>query len=103
MHVFPYSPRKGTVAEKMPDQIQGDVKEKRSKKLIELSNENQKQYNQNLIGKDVEVLFEEKNKEGYYKGHTQNYILVEYKTDEELENKIVSVNIKKVEVEYVIG
>ena len=103
MHVFPYSPRKGTVAAKMPDQIQGDVKEKRSKKLIELSNENQKQYNQNLIGKDVEVLFEEKNKEGYYKGHTQNYILVEYKTDEELENKIVKVNIKKAEVEYVIG
>ena len=103
MLVFPYSPRKGTVAAKMPDQIQGDVKEKRSKKLIELSNENQKQYNQNLIGKDVEVLFEEKNKEGYYKGHTQNYILVEYKTDEELENKIVKVNIKKAEVEYVIG
>ena len=43
------------------------------------------------------------NKEGYYKGHTQNYILVEYKTDEELENKIVKVNIKKAEVEYVIG
>ena len=103
MHVFPYSPRKGTVAAKMPDQIQGDVKEKRSKKLIELSNENQKQYNQNLIGKDVEVLFEEKNKEGYYKGHTQNYILVEYKTDEELENKIVKVNVKKAEIEYVIG
>ena len=103
LHVFKYSPRKGTVAAKMPDQIQGDVKERRSKKLIELSNENQKQYNQNLIGKDVEVLFEEKNKEGYYKGHTQNYILVEYKTDEELENKIVKVNIKKAEIEYVIG
>ncbi len=103
MHVFPYSPRKGTVAAKMPDQIQGDIKEKRSKKLIELSNENQKQYNQNLIGKDVEVLFEEKNKEGYYKGHTQNYILVEFKTDEEVENKIVKVNVKKAEIEYVIG
>ena len=103
MHVFPYSPRKGTVAAKMPDQIQGDVKERRSKKLIELSNENQKQYNQNLIGKDVEVLFEEKNKEGYYKGHTQNYILVEFKTDEEVENKIVKVNVKKAEIEYVIG
>ena len=103
MHVFPYSPRKGTVAAKMPDQIQGDVKEKRSKRLIELSNENQKQYNQNLIGKDVDVLFEEKNKEGYYKGHTQNYILVEYKTNEELENKIEKVNIKKAETEYVIG
>ena len=53
--------------------------------------------------KDNVKLIEEKNKEGYYKGHTQNYILVEYKTDEELENKIVKVNIKKAEVEYVIG
>ena len=103
MHVFPYSPRKGTVAAKMPNQIQGDVKERRSKRLIELSNENQKQYNQNLIGKDVDVLFEEKNKEGYYKGHTQNYLLVEYKTNKELENQIVKVNIKKAELEYVIG
>ena len=103
MHVFPYSPRKGTVAAKMPNQIQGDVKERRSKRLIELSNENQKQYNQNLIGKDVDVLFEEKNKEGYYKGHTQNYILVEYKNDDELENKIVKVNIRNAKIEYVIG
>ena len=103
MHVFPYSPRKGTVAAKMPNQIQGDIKEKRSKRLIELSNENQKKYNQKIIGKDVEVLFEEKNKEGYYKGHTQNYILVEYKTNKELENQIVKVNIKKAEIEYVIG
>ena len=47
--------------------------------------------------------FEEKNKEGYYKGHTQNYILVEFKTDEEVENKIVKVNVKKAEIEYVIG
>ena len=102
MHVFPYSPRKGTVAAKMPNQIQGDVKERRSKRLIELSNENQKQYNQNLIGKDVDVLFEEKNKEGYYKGHTQNYILVEYKNDDELENKIVKVNIRNAKIEYFI-
>ena len=59
-----------------------------------MENKNEFEINQKYIGKKVEVLFEEKNKEGYYKGHTQNYILVEYKTDEELENKIVKVNIK---------
>ena len=52
---------------------------------------------------DSKRIFEEKNKEGYYKGHTQNYILVEYKTNKELENQIVKVNIKKSEIEYVIG
>ena len=103
MHVFPYSPRTGTVAEKMPNQVQGDVKESRSKKLIELSNKNQLEYNQKYIDKDVEVLFEEKDESGYYKGHTQNYILVEYKSSENLENKIKFVKIKEAYIEHLIA
>ena len=51
MHVFQYSPRKGTRAAVMPNQVDGNVKEKRSRKLIELSNENQKRYNEMLVGK----------------------------------------------------
>lgn len=101
MHIFPYSPRTGTVAEKMPNQVQGDIKESRSKKLIELSNKNQLEYNQKYIDKDVEVLFEEKDESGYYKGHTQNYILVEYKSSENLENKIKVVKIKEADIEHV--
>lgn len=100
MHVFPYSPRKGTRAASMPNQIDGNVKEERSKKLIELSNKNQKQYNEQHIGKKVEVLFEEREKE-YFKGHTQNYILVKYQTKENLENTIKEVEIKNAEIEYV--
>ena len=99
MHVFPYSPRKGTRASVMKEQIDGNIKELRSKRLIELSNENQKMYNQQLIGQEVEVLFEDKeNKNGitYYKGHTQNYILVKYKTDENLENTIKVVKISDI-------
>ena len=96
MHVFQYSPRKGTRAAVMPNQIDGNIKEARSKKLIELSNENQKMYNQQLVGKEVEVLFEDKEvKDGitYFRGHTQNYILVKYKTDENLENTLKNVKI----------
>ena len=96
MHVFQYSPRKGTRAAVMPKQIDGNIKEARSKKLIELSNENQKMYNQQLVGKEVEVLFEDKEvKDGitYFRGHTQNYILVKYKTDENLENTLKNVKI----------
>ena len=79
MHVFKYSPRKGTKAAKMPKQIDGKQKEMRSKKLIELSDFNEKTYNEAYINKEVEVLFEEE-KEGMYKGHTENYILVYYKS-----------------------
>ena len=96
MHVFQYSPRKGTRAAVMPNQIDGNIKEARSKKLIELSNENQRMYNQQLVGKEVEVLFEDKEVEDgitYFRGHTQNYILVKYKTDENLENTLKNVKI----------
>ena len=96
MHVFQYSPRKGTRAAIMQNQIDGKIKETRSKKLIELSNKNQMKYNEKLIGKNVEVLFEDKEIEKgitYYKGHTQNYILVKYKTNENLENTFKNIKI----------
>ena len=102
MHVFKYSPRKGTKAANMPKQIDGKQKEIRSKKLIELSDFNEKTYNESYINKEVEVLFEEE-KEGMYKGHTENYILVYYKSEENLENKMKKVICKEVEKNYIIA
>ena len=93
MHVFKYSQRKGTKAAVMPEQIEGETKEKRSKILLELSDENEKNYNLKYVGKDVEVLFEEKEGE-FYKGHTKNYIEVLSK-GENLDNKIVNVKVTK--------
>ena len=96
MHVFKYSPRRGTKAESMKNQIAGDVKESRSKKLLELSDKNENEYLDTYIGKKVEVLFEEKDGE-FYKGHTSNYIMVKYKTKENLENKIKKVIVTRKE------
>lgn len=91
MHIFKYSQRKGTKAAVMQNQIPGDIKELRSRRLIELSNKNEFEINQKYIGKKVEVLFEEE-KEGIFKGHTANYILVYCKDEEEnLSNKIQEV------------
>ena len=92
MRVFKYSPRSGTVAAKMPNQIDGNIKEERSNKLIELSDENEKEYNQKYIGKEVEVLLEEREGE-YLKGHTTNYMVVKMKTNENLENTIQKVTV----------
>lgn len=93
MHIFKYSPKKGTVAAKMPNQIDGKIKEERSKKLIELSDKNEEEYNRETIGKTVKVLFEEKDGE-YYKGHTTNYITVNAKSEENVIDKIKEVKIE---------
>ena len=73
MHIFKYSPRQGTVATKMPNQIEANVKEQRSKRLIELSNKNEKNFIEINIGKTLEVLFETKTNDEYTEGHTTNY------------------------------
>ena len=57
MHVFKYSKRRGTVAEKMPNQIDGNIKEERSNKLIELSNKNENEYNESLYWKRSKCTF----------------------------------------------
>ena len=95
MHVFKYSPRKGTKASEMPEQIPGDIKEIRSKRLLELSDNNETRFLDSYIGKTVEVLFEECDEQGYYKGHTANYIMVKVKSEEDLSNKIVNVVVRK--------
>lgn len=94
MHVFKYSPRTGTIAAKMKDQITPEKKEERSNKLIELSNKNEIEFLRNYIGKELEVLFESKVQDGYIEGHTSNYIKVRTQ-NENLENIIRNVKITK--------
>ena len=101
MHIFKYSPRKGTKAASMKGQVDGNIKEERSKKLIELSNKNQRYYNESYIGKNVEILFEEQ-KNGIYQGHTKNYILAHYKTSDKIENTILKLKCVKANEEYII-
>lgn len=93
MHIFKYSPRTGTKAAAMKEQILGDVKEKRSKALIELSNQTEEEYLKDYVGKTVEVLFEEMDKDGFYKGHTANYIMVKVKSDKDISGKILKVRV----------
>ena len=102
MHIFKYSPRKGTKAELMENQIPGNIKETRSKELIELSDKNEEYYLKKYIGKNVEVLFEEKDGD-YYKGHTSNYIIVKAKSDIDICNKIKNVEIEDIGELYLIG
>ena len=78
LHVFPYSPRKNTPAEKFKEQVPGDVKKDRVRRLMTLSDELRTEFASWQMGKDLEVLFEEE-KDGYMQGHASNYLLVKVK------------------------
>ena len=102
MHIFKYSPKRGTAATKFKNQIDSKIKDERSKILLELSDKNEIEYNETYINKTVTVLFEE-TENGYFKGHTGNYLAVKVKTDKDLTDKLLKVKIDKLEKLELVG
>ena len=94
MHIFKYSPRRGTVAEKMPNQVDGNIKKERAHRLLELSKELEKNYMNKFIGKNLEILVEQAKNDISF-GHTSNYLLVKlnkiYKSEDIVIAKISKV------------
>lgn len=92
MHVFKYSRRKGTRADRMDNQIDETIKSDRSKKLLELDKEMSDDYRKMYIGKTIEALMEEKvvvDNIEYYQGYTTEYVRVLVRSDEELSNTFI--------------
>jgi threonylcarbamoyladenosine tRNA methylthiotransferase MtaB len=102
IHVFPFSPKKGTPAAKMREQVSSPVKSERSARMIKVSEESETEFGRSFIGKTLPVLFEQRNGD-YYEGHTSNYINVWVKTEDELKNSIKNVNIDYYENEKAYG
>ncbi len=92
IHVFPYSDRMGTVASKMTDKVDNGIKKDRVRRLMKLSDELKKKYEIKFVGKYLEVLIETY-KDGYYYGHSSNYIEVKTKGNYEL-NSIYNIEYK---------
>ena len=98
-HVFKYSIRKGTRAARMENQVSDHLKTLRSNELIALNEKNSKAYLVEHLGMDLEVLMEEAmtfEGEQYFVGHTREYIRVAVKTEENLANRFVKVQAKKI-------
>ena len=101
MHIFPYSRRPGTPADKMPGQLGNDTKESRSRGAIAVAEEMSLRYRENLIGTTQAVLFEEMSGD-YFTGHAPNYIKV-YAAGEDLHNQVRNVCITAVYRDGVVG
>ena len=92
MHIFKYSRRKGTNADKMPNQIPDTIKAERSDILLEMEKEQSRTYREQFLGKELEILFEEPmivDGKRYMTGHTKEYIRAAFLTEEDLSNQIV--------------
>ena len=101
MHIFPYSRRPGTPADKMPGQLSNAVKEDRSRRAIAVAREMTENYLQTLVGKEVFVLFEEPDGE-YYTGHAPDYSKV-YVKGQDLHNQIQTVTVTGLFRDGVLG
>ena len=103
MHVFKYSPRKGTPAATMENQVDPQMKQFRSDKLLNLSKENFNKFASRFIGEELEVLFETNIVDNKYEGLTPNYIRVVVDSEKDIEGQILKVKITDVKNEYVEG
>ena len=101
MHIFPYSRRPGTPADKMPGQHDNATKEARSRAAIAMAEEMSKAYRQSLVGTVQEVLFEERDGQ-YYTGHAPNYVKI-YAEGENLHNQIKKVMVLGLYKEGILG
>ena len=101
MHIFPYSRRPGTPADKMPGQLGNATKEERSRAAIAVAEEMSRAYREKLVGKTLEVLFEERDGE-FFTGHAPNYVKV-YAEGENLHNEVRTVTVTGIYKDGVIG
>ena len=101
MHIFPYSRRPGTPADKMPGQHGNAVKEQRSREAIAVAEQMSLRFRQSMTGSVEQVLFEEE-EDGYYTGHTPNYVKV-YARGKGLHNEILPVEITEPYRDGVLG
>ncbi len=95
MHIFPYSPKKGTKACTMLNQVENSVKNERAKVLGELEKMLAEEFLKSQVDKSQKVLIEREVSENLYEGHTTNYLNLKIKSDKNIVNTVVEVEIKE--------
>ncbi len=96
IHVFKYSRRRGTVADKMPDQVPEQEKTRRSEVLLTMTARQKQTFEDSFRGEQVQVLVEEKvekNGKDWYVGHTERYMKVEFRAVQDVRNQLVRVGL----------
>lgn len=102
IHVFTFSPRPGTEAVRMKPQVSAEVKKQRSQQMLALAEESARKFYNKFLGRTMMVLWE-KQSDGIWSGHTDNYIKVYARSSEDLSNKLQKVKLAEVRGDGVWG
>lgn len=102
-HVFQYSPRPGTPAAKFENQVSPDIKEFRSKRIMDICAKSKRVFMERFLGDTKEVLFEQAVKGGYFEGKTANYQNILVRTSEDLAGQYKNVLLKEIKGDNFIG
>lgn len=103
IHVFPYSRRSGTIADKMPGQLTDKVKRERASEMQKVAKSCEQEFYKSCIGKTFDVLVEQRGENGLLKGHSPNYCIVEFEGDDSVIKKIVKIKITDIKDEVLKG
>ena len=103
MHIFKYSPRKGTKAASFKETVDGVIKDERSSKLIALGEKQEIAFMNRFIGSSAYVLYEHSHREGFYEGYTTNYMKVMLKSSKDICGDIINTKLLEVQGDIIIG
>jgi len=93
IHVFPYSPRLGTAAARMPHQVEERVKKERSQRMLALAQQSAHHFRERFLGRTMTVLWEGKSEPGVWSGLTANYLRVFVRSEQDLNNRLLPVKL----------
>lgn len=103
LHVFPYSPRPGTPAARMPDQVPHHVRDERARRMRELGLRQRRDFSRSFLGQELEVLWEKQWQDGRWTGWTDNYLRVVAATDQDVYNRITRTRLLSLENGHLKG
>ena len=103
LHVFPYSPRPGTAAACLPDQVPPEVRRARARAMRELGAEQASRFRQRFIGRAMEVLWEQRRRDGLWTGLTDNYLRVVTHAEDDLHDRLTATRLLTAQNGYLVG
>ena len=103
LHVFPYSPRPGTAAIRLPDRAPRQVCRARARAMRELGAEQASRFRRRFVGREIEVLWEQRRRDGLWTGLTDNYLRVITRTENNLHNRLTATRLLTTQNGYLVG
>lgn len=103
VHVFPYSPRPGTAATRLPDRVPRQVRRARARTMRELGAKQSSRFRRRFVGREMEVLWEQRRHDGLWAGLTDNYLRVVTRTESDLHNHLTATRLLTAQNGYLVG